>query len=520
MSVRIQMRRDTAANWTANNPILAAGEMGLDTTNNTWKIGDGAKTWSLLTYSNATFGPSSLTGNTTIPVLSISQVGSGPALLVEDSTSVDTDPFIITSSGDVGMGTLTPSAKLDVVGNARFSGQITSLVATSSPPLIVASTTVVTNLNADLLDGQHGSYYAPLASPALTGSPTILANTSTPALTITQTGAGAALLVEDSASIDSTPVVIDTNGRLGIGTTTPASLLHIESDAAHHVRFIKNSTDAQPVYLMFRKRRGTAAAPTIVAANDYLGITQYLAYDGASDQAVASISVQVDGTPAAGDVPTRMWFATTPAGSSTPVSRMNIASTGIVTITGTVPAVDTNTTQVATTAFVVGQGYLKSATASSTYAPLASPTLTGTPLSTTAAIGTNTTQIATTAFVNQREEFLEIALSDEITAITTGVAKVTLRAPYAMTLTQIPRSNVNTASSSGIPTVDIKVTGTTILGAAKLTIDATEKTSTTAATPTTLVTSTIADDAEITFDVTVAGTGTKGLKVIIYYRRT
>ena len=42
---------------------------------------------------------------------------------------------------------------------------------------------------------------------------------------------------------------------------------------------------------------------------------------------------------------------------------------------------------------------LTTATAASTYAPLASPTLTGTPLSTTAAADTNTTQIATTAYV-------------------------------------------------------------------------------------------------------------------------
>jgi hypothetical protein len=47
----------------------------------------------------------------------------------------------------------------------------------------------------------------------------------------------------------------------------------------------------------------------------------------------------------------------------------------------------------------VGQGYLKSTTASSTYAPLSSPTLTGTPLAPTATTGTNTTQIATTEFV-------------------------------------------------------------------------------------------------------------------------
>lgn len=58
-----------------------------------------------------------------------------------------------------------------------------------------------------------------------------------------------------------------------------------------------------------------------------------------------------------------------------------IAPRASPTFTGTpaapTAAVDTNTTQIATTAYVVGQGYLKSATASSTYAPINSPTFTG-----------------------------------------------------------------------------------------------------------------------------------------------
>jgi hypothetical protein len=45
-----------------------------------------------------------------------------------------------------------------------------STQATGTSPFVVASTTVVTNLNADLLDGQHGSYYAPVASPTFTGT--------------------------------------------------------------------------------------------------------------------------------------------------------------------------------------------------------------------------------------------------------------------------------------------------------------------------------------------------------------
>lgn len=121
---------------------------------------------------------------------------------------------------------------------------------------------------------------------------------------------------------------------------------------------------------------------------------------------------------------------------------------------------------------------------------------------------------------NLLETSMTIAISDETTAITTGTAKLTMRAPFAMTLTKIPVASVNTVSSSGSPTVDINVEGTSILGANKLSIDANEKSSKTATTATTLATTSISDDAEITFDIDAAGTGAKGLKVTIYYKRT
>lgn len=46
----IQSRHDTAENWTTNNPILAEGEIGVDTTNNIIKIGDGITAWNRLSY--------------------------------------------------------------------------------------------------------------------------------------------------------------------------------------------------------------------------------------------------------------------------------------------------------------------------------------------------------------------------------------------------------------------------------------------------------------------------------------
>jgi Major tropism determinant N-terminal domain len=51
MTSRLQNRRDTAANWTANNPTLAAGELGLETDTAKFKMGNGSTAWNSLAYS-------------------------------------------------------------------------------------------------------------------------------------------------------------------------------------------------------------------------------------------------------------------------------------------------------------------------------------------------------------------------------------------------------------------------------------------------------------------------------------
>jgi hypothetical protein len=50
MATKIQMRRDTAANWTSANPTLASGERGLETDTKKWKVGDGSTAWTSLAY--------------------------------------------------------------------------------------------------------------------------------------------------------------------------------------------------------------------------------------------------------------------------------------------------------------------------------------------------------------------------------------------------------------------------------------------------------------------------------------
>lgn len=103
------------------------------------------------------------------------------------------------------------------------------------------------------------------------------------------------------------------------------------------------------------------------------------------------------------------------------------------------------------------------------------------------------------------------AVGDESTAITTGTSKITVRMPFAMTLTEVRGSL--TTSGSGL-TIDINESGSTILST-KLSFDNGETTTTTAATPPVIGDSNLADDAEITIDIdSVAGTPA-GLKIYL-----
>ena len=67
--------------------------------------------------------------------------------------------IMCTGGGLAGIGTNSPGEKLHVAGNTRTDGYFKSTVGTGTQPYQCNSTTLNTNLNADLLDGQHGAYY-------------------------------------------------------------------------------------------------------------------------------------------------------------------------------------------------------------------------------------------------------------------------------------------------------------------------------------------------------------------------
>lgn len=111
-------------------------------------------------------------------------------------------------------------------------------------------------------------------------------------------------------------------------------------------------------------------------------------------------------------------------------------------------------------------------------------------------------------------QVIPIAVSDEATALTAGTSKVTFRMPFAFTLSAV-RASVTTAPTGSVLTVDINEGGTSILST-KLTIDAGEKSSVTAAVPAVISDAALADDAEITIDIDAVGSTVAGAGLKVY----
>ena len=132
------------------------------------------------------------------------------------------------------------------------------------------------------------------------------------------------------------------------------------------------------------------------------------------------------------------------------------------------------------------------------------------------AVGTDGAHAAT---VSQLRHYIEIVVGDETTAITAGTQKATFRLPYAMSIASVKASLTTAQTSGSIFTVDVKWPNgprRDSIFSTNLTIDNTERTSTTAATPATLITTNFLADTEMTIDIDQVGDGTaKGLKVYL-----
>ncbi len=151
-------------------------------------------------------------------------------------------------------------------------------------------------------------------------------------------------------------LVIDANGKIGIGTSTPINLLTVKgagstpaaswvaAGAPLFVGFGENTvgnadyilsmastlSNARPVFIG-RRSKGTLAAPLSLSNNDFIMSFLSSAYDGAAFQNPAAIDFFVDGTPTTGSVPARISFVTG-SNSTNRAERLKIGNTGDITI--------------------------------------------------------------------------------------------------------------------------------------------------------------------------------------------
>lgn len=142
-------------------------------------------------------------------------------------------------------------------------------------------------------------------------------------------------------------MIIDGNGNVGIGTSAPAAQLEVVSSTqpgfARGLNDYEIANDNLAARMGLLKSRGSPGAQLPVANMDYVGALGMGAWDGTQYLTTAGIGAIVNGAPAAGNVPTDLWFATT--GGVNNVSpwasglvRMVISSGGNVAIGTTSPS--------------------------------------------------------------------------------------------------------------------------------------------------------------------------------------
>ena len=162
MPTQIQLRRDTAADWTSNNPTMAAGEFGWESDTNRFKIGDGSTAWTSLGYADTlkSLGDMTITGSTiSAPSngdLTLTTSGSG-SVVVDDTFKIGSGAGVTTilDEDDLSSDSATAlatqqSIKAYVDNNTSSSsslGDLTAIGSTLTAPSNADLTLVSSNGN-------------------------------------------------------------------------------------------------------------------------------------------------------------------------------------------------------------------------------------------------------------------------------------------------------------------------------------------------------------------------------------
>jgi len=237
MAIRIQLRRDTAANWTSSNPVLRAGELGIETDTLKFKIGNGSSTWTQITnYANVT--STGLSNSLNDYILSATKGTPG-------------GPAALDSNGDL----LVPENSVILWNDVDYdyTTTVTATQPTADRTITIPNATGTMALTSDL------SSYAPLSGATFTG------NISVPTA-ITFEGATAndfetTIQVTDPTA-DRTITFPDAGGTVALTTNIPSTTDNLSEGSTN-----KYYTD----------ERAQDAIATAIAAGTHTNIT--ITYD-------------------------------------------------------------------------------------------------------------------------------------------------------------------------------------------------------------------------------------------------
>jgi hypothetical protein len=224
----------------------------------------------------------------------------------------------------------------DATGLVEFA-TLNSVLQTGPVDLGSQPLTTTGVITTSLLTSTGAASVASLASTGTITATSAVFNTSSSsdAVRITQTGSGAALLVEDETNPDSTPFSIQSDGKVLIGTDTPFTGSASKLQVIGFPRLRNATNDNSGVGIPCDKARGTITSPQIVQNGDIIGFLTARGFDGIDYQVNANISLEVDGAPSSVNMPGRIVFQTCETTSL--IERMRINSDGNVGIGTTAP---------------------------------------------------------------------------------------------------------------------------------------------------------------------------------------
>jgi nitrogen fixation protein len=170
--ITIKLRRGTASQWTTTNPILAEGEVGLETNTRKFKVGDGATAWNSLTYwGGSDSGASAFVDLTDVPNTYSGQGGKGVRVKA-DASGLEFYSLVI-AAGDLPTGIDAAKIADGTVSNAEFQF-INSLTSNAQTQINGKVPYSGANANVDL-----GEYELKAGQITLDTSPTGTASVGT-----------------------------------------------------------------------------------------------------------------------------------------------------------------------------------------------------------------------------------------------------------------------------------------------------------------------------------------------------